>query len=147
MCKHDGGSSPLGRMKKPCKSMACPLCRITPVFATPDLWRFRGFTELVATRLTAVPIRLLSDRRLFLVKGSPIATALLFGFRRGQPLAITGGEGTLLLWDLTNGRLAAPSVQTHTRHVTAVAVADLDDVGIVVSAGADGLMKTWNLAH
>jgi hypothetical protein len=61
----------------------------------------------------------------------------------GIPLAITGGDREVLVWNLRTGRQHA-ALTGHTRSVNAVACTRVDGIPVAI-AGGDGEVLVWNL--
>lgn len=79
-------------------------------------------------------------------------TAMAVAKVRGKPVAISGGvDGRLLIWDLTDDKLAATLQHGHggdrySTGITALATGELPSgEPILVSGGRDGTAQVWNL--
>jgi WD40 repeat protein len=72
--------------------------------------------------------------------------AMAVGKLDGHLVAVSGGDGTLGVWDLATGLLMGDPLTGHEGEVKAVAVTQLDGRPVAVSGGEDGTLRMWDLA-
>jgi WD40 repeat protein len=65
----------------------------------------------------------------------------------GRPIAVSGGgDATVRVWDLAEGRPLGKPLRGHDGGVFTVAVGELDGRPIAVSGGGDDAVRVWDLA-
>lgn len=67
----------------------------------------------------------------------------------GRPVAISGGDATIRVWDLASGRPVADPLagdQDGSIYAYAVAAAELDGRPLIAAGGDDGIVRVWDLA-
>ncbi|MGW1994968.1 WD40 repeat domain-containing protein [Embleya sp. NPDC001921] len=76
-------------------------------------------------------------------------TAMAIGVLRGRPVAVTAGPrlaDRLHVWWASSGRPVCRPETGHSGDVNAIALVDLDDIAVAVTAGDDCLVCVWSLA-
>ncbi|MFI1379940.1 PQQ-binding-like beta-propeller repeat protein [Embleya sp. NPDC020886] len=64
----------------------------------------------------------------------------------GRPIAVTGSDdGTVRIWDLTDGHPLGKPLTGHQGSVRAVACTSLDGRPVAISGGNDGTVRIWDL--
>lgn len=63
-----------------------------------------------------------------------------------RSIAVTGGEdGTVRIWDLSNGQQVGPPLTGHDGGVETVVVTRMQDRVVALTAGRDGVVRIWDL--
>ncbi|MFF0445757.1 hypothetical protein ACFYT4_04930 [Streptomyces sp. NPDC004609] len=122
-----------------------------------------GVTALAFTRLGRRPVILTAgadwtlriwDARRRTPVGAPLISragrtdALAVGRLDGRPVAVTGGDGALAVWDLPSGSLVGEHATAHDAPVRGLAFApDAGGRARLVSCGDDGTVRFWELTE
>ncbi|MFD8530257.1 WD40 repeat domain-containing serine/threonine protein kinase [Streptosporangium canum] len=64
----------------------------------------------------------------------------------GRPVAVSAGDDTVRVWDLTTRKQIGEPLTGHTDKITSVAVGQLNARPVAVSAGWDRTVRVWDLA-
>jgi hypothetical protein len=72
------------------------------------------------------------------------STAIAAGELEGRPVVVAGSKGELRVWDVADRRVVR-TLAMHTRYVHSIVTGIADGRPVVIAAGHDQLLRTWDL--
>jgi WD40 repeat protein len=123
------------------------LLSFTTVTVGGQPWLITGSTDGEVRLWRPERVTRATERTSFTVHHGPVRALTAMPWPGGRAIVAVGDDdGTVSLWDVTNGRNLGRKSRTHTGRVQALAhVPGPGGASLVASAGEDGVVKFWTL--